>query len=87
MNATLVRVELAARTSDGQELDLNPFTVPLNLQDLPDVTSLRKTIQRAQGNNPTRRIRALVTMSAGTTIKAVQSSLAHGTDRPTSPGV
>lgn len=80
MNATLVRVELAARTSDGQELDLNPFTVPLDLQDLPDVTSLRKTIQRAQGNNPTRRIRALVTMSAGTTIKTLQSNLAHGTD-------
>lgn len=56
---TLERVELATRQASGV-VEPRGYRWPLSLAEVDDLGALRRAIQGAQGNNPTRRIRLVV---------------------------
>jgi superfamily II DNA or RNA helicase/diadenosine tetraphosphate (Ap4A) HIT family hydrolase len=60
MDATLVAADLATREVE-HPLELKRFSLPISLKDVSELKTLQSDIQRAQGNNSTRRIRIVVT--------------------------
>jgi len=74
--ARIIRVELATRQTQSR-LPVEGYEFPLNLTEEIDCEQLRKAICRAQGNNPTRRIKVVFDGIDGTVL-TVQRFLAGG---------
>ena len=60
LEATLASAELATRQVAGQALEPPAFRLPVELKSVPETDALASALQRAQGNNQTRRIRLLL---------------------------
>jgi len=60
LGATLEVAELATRRVSGEAMGLQRFRLPLPFATVASLEELRKDLQAAQGNNPTRRIRLVV---------------------------
>lgn len=60
LGATLERIDLATTQVSGAPIPLRHHSLPLPLADLPDTAPLRRDIQAGQGNNPTRRIKLIL---------------------------
>lgn len=78
LGATLQRAELWTRSVSGERLELRGRSYPLALAEIDDIDQLRRDIQAAQGNNPTRRIRLSVSGVAEESLVRVHRGLSRG---------
>jgi len=60
LGSTITGAEFATRQVSGEALTLKRFAFPVSMSSVASTDELRKELQAAQGNNPTRRIRLLV---------------------------
>ncbi len=78
LGATLERAELWTRSVSGERLELRGRSYPIELASVDDIDRLRRDLQAAQGNNPTRRIRLIVSGARVESLVRLHRGLSRG---------
>ncbi|MBK7151302.1 MAG: DEAD/DEAH box helicase family protein [Sandaracinaceae bacterium] len=78
LRAVITTVELATQRVSGEQLVVKNYEYPIKLSAIDDHDALRRAIQNAQGNNPTRRIRIQLAGITDASLARVHRRLALG---------